>query len=95
MIYDVIYSLLVFIEKLMFFNKTAVRVYYILNSNGNLKHTWPTVEARISIFINVYFSSIPPGYLGYEKQRKCQPEINHSGAFLRSVIEKKEFLFRF
>ena len=39
MIYDVISSLLVFIEKLAFFNKTVVRVYYILNSNGNLKHT--------------------------------------------------------
>ena len=31
MTYDVIYSLLVLIEKLAFFNKTVVRVCYILN----------------------------------------------------------------
>ena len=32
MIYDVIGSLLVLIEKLLFFYKTVVRFYYILNS---------------------------------------------------------------
>ena len=33
MIYDIIYSLLILIEKLEFFNKPLLRVYYVLKSS--------------------------------------------------------------
>ena len=48
MMYDIIYSLLVLTEKLVFF--TAVRVYYILKLiyNGNIFHIFKKVIASLN-----------------------------------------------